>query len=469
MRRLDADVLVIGSGPGGATTAAHLVAAGRDVLLVEEGEDVPLDAAPPYSLAEIRKKWRGAGLTPAFGPPTLTYVEGRCYGGASEINAALYHPPVPETLDDWARRGVEDFGADELAPHVQWVEREVGVAPFPGGPGLASERLAAGARALGWKSREVARFWRYDRGAGPRGRRQSMSETLLPRARGAGLRVETGLRVKRLRLEDGRAVAAEARRGREAVELRFRDVFVCAGALQTALLLRRSGLGRGVGDTLTMNPMIRILARFGEVVNEPWRGVPVEQVEEFKPAMTLGCSHSSPPHLALWLPGSAAARERELADWPQLCIYYAKVSAKARGLVRNVPLVDQALVRYALGEDDVALLGDALVRLGQVVFAAGAKEVLNPVAGGAPIRDLAGMEALRPAIRSGAIQLSAIHLHSTVPMGGADRPADSHGKLRAARNVWVNDASLLPESPGINPQGLILALCRRNVLRYLGA
>ena len=54
-------------------------------------------------------------------------------------------------------------------------------------------------------------------------------------------------------------------------------------------------------------------------------------------------------------------------------------------------------------------------------------------------------------------------------MGGPDRPADSHGKPRAAHNVWVNDASLLPESPGINPQGLILALSRRNVLRYLGA
>ena len=35
---MDAEVLVIGSGAGGATTAAVLAEAGFDVLIVEEGE-----------------------------------------------------------------------------------------------------------------------------------------------------------------------------------------------------------------------------------------------------------------------------------------------------------------------------------------------------------------------------------------------------------------------------------------------
>ena len=37
-RRLDAKVLVIGSGPGGAMTAHVLAQGGHDVLVVEEGE-----------------------------------------------------------------------------------------------------------------------------------------------------------------------------------------------------------------------------------------------------------------------------------------------------------------------------------------------------------------------------------------------------------------------------------------------
>jgi choline dehydrogenase-like flavoprotein len=30
--------------------------------------------------------------------------------------------------------------------------------------------------------------------------------------------------------------------------------------------------------------------------------------------------------------------------------------------------------------------------------------------------------------------------------------------------VWVNDARTLPDSPGVNPQGTVMALARNNAL-----
>ena len=33
-------------------------------------------------------------------------------------------------------------------------------------------------------------------------------------------------------------------------------------------------------------------------------------------------------------------------------------------------------------------------------------------------------------------------------------------------NLHVNDASMLPDSPGVNPQGTVMALARRNALRF---
>ena len=44
---------------------------------------------------------------------------------------------------------------------------------------------------------------------------------------------------------------------------------------------------------------------------------------------------------------------------------------------------------------------------------------------------------------------------------------DSHGKLHAADNVYLNDASILPTSPAVNPQGTIQALTFRNTSRFL--
>jgi choline dehydrogenase-like flavoprotein len=34
------------------------------------------------------------------------------------------------------------------------------------------------------------------------------------------------------------------------------------------------------------------------------------------------------------------------------------------------------------------------------------------------------------------------------------------------QGLYVNDASMLPDSPGVNPQGTVMALARRNALAF---
>ena len=92
-KKIEAEVLVVGSGPGGAMAATLLAEAGFDVLLLEEGKNLSLNSAPAYSFEEMRQKYRGGGLTTTLGKSTVTYVEGRCVGGGSEINLGLYHRP----------------------------------------------------------------------------------------------------------------------------------------------------------------------------------------------------------------------------------------------------------------------------------------------------------------------------------------------------------------------------------------
>jgi len=275
-----------------------------------------------------------------------------------------------------------------------------------------------------------------------------------------------------LHAEEGRFCEAEIEneqpQGTRQIRVRFSTVFVCAGAIQTALLLRRSGISHHIGNTLTLNPMIRILARFNEPVNDPARGVPVQQVEAFKPAMTLGCSHSSPAHLALWLTGDPAHRARLLQHWRHLAILYVKIAPTGRGSVRNVPYVDQSLLRFPVGPSEYSLLSVGLERLGQLAFACGAAEVFHPISGAPSVTRASDAARLGQGIGPGNVALSAIHLHSTVPMGTvASAAADSYGCLPAVEGVRVNDSSLLPDTPGINPQGLILAIARRNALAFL--
>jgi choline dehydrogenase-like flavoprotein len=61
-----------------------------------------------------------------------------------------------------------------------------------------------------------------------------------------------------------------------------------------------------------------------------------------------------------------------------------------------------------------------------------------------------------------------VHLCSTVPFGEHDRSAtDSFGLVRGTANVHVNDASLLPDAPGVNPQASVMAVAVRNARRFV--
>ena len=47
-------------------------------------------------------------------------------------------------------------------------------------------------------------------------------------------------------------------------------------------------------------------------------------------------------------------------------------------------------------------------------------------------------------------------------------PLDSYGKLKQNdENIYVNDASMLPTPTGVNPQGIIMALAKRNVDKFI--
>lgn len=471
--RLRCDVAVIGSGPGGAITAALLAEAGRDVLLMEEGPFLPLESCPAFSRLEMEQKYRNGGLTVALGRAKIAYVEGCCVGGGSEINSGLYHRTPSEALAAWRRDfRVEAATERDLEPHFAACERDLSVSLLPGPAPAASLKLHEGAQRLGWRSLEVPRWFRYEAGGGgpPQGARQTMSRTFLPRFLAAGGRLLPEARATRLRREGGGWEVEAEHRGRHRLAIQAQTVFVCGGAVQTPGLLRRSGLGHNVGRSLRLHPTAKVVARFAEEVNAADMGVPVHQVKEFAPRFSFGCSISSPPYLALGLldhpAHAAAAREH----WRHLASYYAMITGEGCGSVRPLPGCRDPLVRYALTRRDLHDLGEALRKLGEALFAAGAV-ALYPGFRGAPAlarrEDLAKLPATLPA---GRASLMTIHLFSSCPMG-EDRPrcaTDSFGRLHGVDGVWVNDASLLCTAPGVNPQGTIMALARRNALAFLG-
>jgi choline dehydrogenase-like flavoprotein len=467
-------IAVVGSGPGGALAATLMAEAGLDVLLIEEGEFLPLDSAPHFSREEILQKYRNAAVNVTMGGTKIAWVEGRCVGGGSEVNRGLYHRVPDEVLAAWQRsHSVRDLDPDSLRPHFEAVESALAVSHLPGEAPPVSLMLRDGAAALGWKCLEVPRLVRYERAADGQivADKQSMTTTLIPRFLSAGGRLLADTRVRRLaRLGGQWRLDAEHTAGgvRRPVEITASEVFVACGAVHTPALLRRSGITRRVGDTLRFHPMVKAVARFPDEVNVPTELEPVHQVKQFDPRFSMGCSISKRPALALALADRPELLPEVDRDWRHLAIYYAQ-STGGLASVRPMPLFRDPLVRARRDPADMRTLAEGLRRLAECLFAAGAEAVYPGLPGLPLLRSPADLGALPEQLPATSGGVTAMHLFSSCPMGeDASRCAtDSYGRVHGAEGLHIADASLLPGATVVNPQGTVMAVVHRNVQHYL--
>jgi choline dehydrogenase-like flavoprotein len=466
----DCDVLIVGSGAGGATTAAILAEAGHDVLIVEEGPWIEQGEVSPFSLDQMDKQYRSGGVTVALGVPSIAYTEGRCAGGGTEVNSGLYWRPPEQTLDRWrSRYSIKDFATEDIFSICEEVEASLSVQTVPGEHTEASRILQRGADKLGWQNGEIPRWMTYAEGAdATQGKRQSMTRTYLPRAFDAGARILCDHRLDKIVRKGRRAASAELTHEGQSVTIAFRDVIVCGGAIQTPAILQRTGLRHRVGRTLAVHPTVKLTAKFADAVNTP-EDVSVFQVKQFAPNMSFGGSASHPGLVALALTDNWRDFGKAVTKWPELAIYYAAITSEGRGIVQAVPGMRDPIVTYRLTKRDRDLLGQGLARLATVMLEADAEEVYPAFKGAPIVKTRADVGTMTSMFAAAKASVMTVHLCSTAPMGDDEKrcATDSHGLVHGTDNVFVNDAALLPEAPGVNPQASVMAVAIRNARRYV--
>lgn len=471
MSTLETEVLVVGSGAGGATTAVTLAEGGRDVLVLEEGPWVDPDVIEPFSLAEMAHKYRHHGSSAALGNPPVAYAEGRCVGGSTEVNSGLWHRIPGELAEQWRRDyDIDGFEPETLDRYATLVEGWQSVSPLPGRAPESSVVLERGAQRLGWRAVEFPRVYRYPEGG--QAQKQTMTRTLLPRALAAGARVEAGCRVRRLVRDGGRVTGALVERRRpdgstERVDVRADHVVVCGGAVHTPALLQRSGFRRGIGAGLKMHPTLKVVARFPDAVDH--EDVPPHRITQFSPDIAIGGSASRRGHIGLSLADAGADLDAALADWEHRFVYYAAIRSDAGGRVLAVPGLSAPLVTYRITDGDLSRLARGLVHLGRALLEAGATELHPAVRGGSVVRHPDALGRWWDEIDRSTANLMTVHLTSSVRMGQASQRvcADSYGRVHGTRNLRVNDASLVPDAPGVNPQAAIMTIAARNADQFL--
>lgn len=483
---VECDVVVVGSGAGGAVAAYELAAAGLSVAVIEEGG--PANGADrPRSLEDgLFGVYRDNGLTTTLGTPIISLPMGRAVGGTTVINSGTCFRTPDPVLHAWSRLGIPAVTPDDMAPIFDEVEAIVGVAPVTdaalGANGAAFRR---GAETLGYSGGPIRRNARACHGHGrcafgcPIDAKQGMAVSYLPRAVAAGTRVFSHCRVSSIDMADGRArgVTAEVhdpadggRRG--TVDVRARAVVLAAGAIFTpALLLRhRRGTAAGlIGRNLVIHPGAGTTARFDEELHA-WRGVMQSYYvdQELERGILLEATFPPPGigYSAGSLPGRGLEMKRHFAEFAQMAACGSIVSDTGSG--RVFATRRGAAIRYSLARADAAKVVEGIALACEIYLAAGATEAYPMLPGFEAVRTRADVEALRRArIARGDLKLSAYHPMGTARMG-ADAAAsvvDPWGRVHGTEGLWALDASILPSSTMVNPQITIMAMAARGARR----
>jgi choline dehydrogenase-like flavoprotein len=474
----ECDVVIVGSGAGGAVAAATLAEAGLEVIVLEAGDAYNRDSYPSDQLEAIAALYREGGLTIAEGRPPIPVPVGRAVGGTTVVNSGTCFRAPDQVLDHWHRRyGVE--WAHDLDPDFAEAEEFLRVTPLdPERMGRNGQLAMEGAKAIGASGGPISR------NAGscvqcsscPYGCRidakRGMHVSYLPRAVAAGARIRAGVEARRVLLDGGRAIGVRCVAGRAGggngsrrpytVHAR-RAVIVAGGALGTPELLLRSGLGgHQAGRNLRIHPACWVGARYEEEVRG-WEGVMQSYyVDQWEPQRVLLEATFTPlPFGGAWLLGAGREHQEAMLRFGHLGSIGVHLSDESAGRVGFGG--DGSLrVSYRLTDEDARRLVFGIARAAEVHFAAGAVEVY-PNIGRVPVlrpQRLAEFEAT--SFKPSELRLEAFH-----PMGTARIAADpgegvcaADGSVNGAAGLYVADASLFPTSVGVNPMMTVIAFAK---------
>lgn len=478
----DADILVVGTGAGGAVVGAKLAEAGFDVLFVEEGSHHPTSTFNPYVTESVPRLYRDASSTMILGRPPIPYIEGRCVGGSTTVNGGMTWRAPDHVLHDWQQiTGSDELGVAGLERHFEEVEAAIHAAPqTEASIGGDSRIMREGAAKKGWRYSPNHRNQEHCVGLNncvigcPSGAKKSTLVSYMPRALAAGARCLTDVRVDRLLIRGGRCQGVQGRaidpqrKGKtRRVRLRARAVVVACGAVQTPVLLGAHRIGRPsgqLGKNFTCHPNAKVLAVYPQRV-DGWQGVSqAGQIHELRQEGIMFAENMVPPGaLVSQMPFHGERLWELMRHYNQLVLSGVLVEDSTTGRVRRAPFgLSDARYNITAHDHERFLRGTRL--LAEMHFEMGADRVILPFA---QLHEAHSADDLRKITAENcpinSLDLFTVHLMGTARMGARDRDSvtDLNGQLWDLPGCYVADASLFPTAVGVNPQVTIMAMASR--------
>ena len=491
---LETDVVVIGSGAGGATTAEFLSRAGLKVLIIEEAK---LRHQKDFKLNELDafSSLYQEGTSRRTADGAIAIYQGRTVGGSTTINwTSTFRTPEP-TLEHWHQHfGLTEFSPENMRPWFEEREQALSMQAWQTPPNENNAILKRGCDALGWSSQTMVRnvkgCWNlgYCGFGCPTNAKQSMLLTSIPSALNHQASLLTCASAEFFSFEADRISELSCsiydtegfQKTARTLSIRARHYVLSAGAIGSPAVLLRSEAPdpyETLGKRTFLHPVNTCTATMKEPV-KGFEGAPQSiYSDEFlwKEGVTGPAGFKL--EVAPVFPGGLAAQEalhgERLARRLQLLAYTNSTIALLRdgfhddspgGRVKlrndNSPVLDYPISDY-LKQGFIK----AYLAMAELQFAAGA---VSLSAAHHDAQEWTSWQQARNEIPKLSMEPLRAALFSAHVMGGCSMgtsPRNSvvnqHGEHHQISNLNIIDGSTFPTSIGANPQLSIYAMAAK--------
>jgi choline dehydrogenase-like flavoprotein len=477
---IEAEVVVVGSGAGGAAVAAELAEQGVAVVLLEEGDYFRRNDFTGRPMEMLRMLYRSNGLTGTVGNCFIPVPLGRCVGGTTTINSGTCYRIPERVLRKWRLEyGLADLTPEALAPHYDKVEGIIGAElADPKMVGGIGEVVARGCDRLGYRQHGPLMRNAPDCDGSslccfgcPTDAKRSTNVSYVPLALRYGANLFYNASVEQILVERGRVVGVEARAGVGAdarrLKVRAPAVVLACGSVGTPAMLLRQRLANSsgqLGRNLTIHPAVGIFGLFEDEIRGCNHIPQGYTMEDFHDEGMLFEGAFVPPDMGAASVTFFGPRYSEVMERFNNVGYFGfMIEDTSRGRVLLGP-GGKPVMTYVMNDHDVARLKRGMEVLMRVFMAAGAEAVFPQMAGFTEVVDMRDIERFRRARHYARdFDLTAHHPLGTCHMGVDPRSSvvgPTH-EVHDLPGLFICDGSAVPSSIGVNPMMTIMAMATR--------
>lgn len=510
---IETDVVIVGSGCGGAVAAHTLAKSGLKVLVVDKSYYFTPSMLPLSELEASLHLFDNGGMHQTD-DTSVAIVAGSAWGGGGTVNWSASIQTPGAVRREWSQKfGLSHFTSSNFQTDLDYVYDRMGAGTSAIPHNKTNRNLFEGARKLGWNVKEVAQNTGGEAhncgyctlGCGSCGKK-GPTESWLPDAAESGAvfmegfdcekvvfednshgdRVATGVRgVWTSRSSNGSVVGPD-RRTRQ-VLIKARRVIVSASSVGTPVVLKRSGLrNQHIGRHLHLHPVAMVAAVWDEDVR-PWEGpILTAVVREFDdmdgdgygPKLEGTCM--LPGFFLPFFPWTDGLQYKKFAaNMKRMTGYISLTRDRYGGRVYPDAKSGRVRVAYTPSKYDQKHILEGAARLAEINYIQGAREIHLAAPGIGPYvrpsTDDGSQSSLNDPsfkkwidnLRSNGFpspqsSFASAHQMGSCRMGTSpsNSAVDPTGQVWGTKGLYVCDTSVFPSASGVNPMVTAMAICR---------